>query len=118
MRVTKETEAEKLAIVLRRVKCHATGEPLRVAKRLAAISKKIHTLSEIYCERNLTPAEERLIARHKTTAERLGREWGFTARVNMDPRGVGLKIKFLDTFPDLKTWNGWGGEEDGWCVTW
>lgn len=118
MRVTRETEAEKLAVILRRCRCHQTGEPLRVAKRLTSISKKIHTLAEIHCSRNLTPAEERLLARHKATAERLGREWGFRPRINMDPRGVGLKLVFLDTFPDLKTWNGWGGAEDGWCVGW
>lgn len=112
MRIKKETEIEKLALILAR-----TGDrskALRTAKRLTTISKKLHTLAEVHCSRDLTDAETRLIEKYRKEAERIGMNYGFKARVNGDPRGHGLKLNFHDH--TLHAWNGWGGHEDGWQV--
>ena len=63
--------------------------------KLFRISKKLHRLYEAFCCRDLSNREEKAIDRLEKTAENLAKKWGWSIRINADPRGAPIKLDLL-----------------------
>ena len=114
MKTKMENEANKLAEALRRR--NPAGQHIRVARQLMSISRSVNRLAERQCERELASDELRLLERHCLVTIRIGAKYGFRPHLSKDPRGVGLKLRWLDGGWDSRDHNGAGGREDGYCV--